>query len=486
MKQRKITVAFAIAAATLAFTSCQSESAPKQPKYVFYFVSDGTGVNTVLGAEQMLAEIKGYWGRDTLCMTSFPVIGVSSTYSDNSGITDSAASGTALATGHKTYNGSIGMAVDTTAIYSVAQLAHDAGVPVGVATSVCINHATPASFYAHAVNRNLYYEIASQLPTTGFDFFGGSDFSLDRAHRTPEHRDSLYALCQDSGYVIARGYDDYVAKAGDADKMILFQSLDRTLNVTDGSLPYAIDAKPGELSVYDVLRAEIDFLYKKSEKLGGRGFFIMNEIGGKVDYGCHAQDAATAFREVCLVDSCVKLAYDFYLQHPDETLIVLTADHETGGLTLGRNEGGYVANFGLLKYQKCSTDALTVVFQQLRSQTRNRVSWEQVKEALGSNLGFWQGVEITADEEADLKALYAKSFVGQMPNEENLYSANEPMAAAAVRLLNLKAHIGWTTGGHTAGLVPLYACGVGAEQFSHHNDNTDFAPVIARLAGYIK
>lgn len=473
------------AAVALSLTSCQSQSAPKQQlKYVFYFVTDGTGVNTVLGTEQMLAEMQGRWGRDTLCMTNFPVVGVSSTYSHNSGITDSAASGTCLATGQKTYNGAIGMGPDTTAIYSVAYWAHQSGVPVGVASSVCINHATPASYFAHSVHRSSYYEIGRQLPTTGFDFFGGSDFSLDGANRTPAHRDSLYTLCQDSGYVIARGYDDYVAKAPEADKMILFQSLDRTLKVTDGSLPYAIDAQPGELSVYDVLKAEIDFLYKKSQKLGDRGFFIMNEIGGKVDYACHAQDAATAFREVCLVDSCMKLAYDFYLQHPNETLIVLTADHETGGLTLGRQEGGYVANFGLLANQKCSVDAITSQLQQLRSQTRNRVTWEQVQEVLSSDLGFWQGVELTADDESVLKDIYTRSFVGKMPNEENLYSANEPMASAAVRMLNVKAHIGWTTGGHTAGLVPVYACGVGADLFSRHNDNSVFAPTIARLAGY--
>jgi len=487
MKISKNWAVLPLAAASLMFASCQSQSKGHQkPKYVFYFITDGTGVNTVLGTEQMLAELQGRWGRDTLCMTNFPVVGVSSTYSFNSGITDSAASGTCLATGTKTYNGAIGVDPDTTNLYSVAYLAHEAGVPVGVATSVCINHATPSAFYAHVPSRNSYYEIGKQLPTTGFDFFGGSDFSLDRAHRTPEHRDSLYTFCQDSGYVIARGYEDYVAKADEADKMILFQSLDRTLNGADGSLPYAIDAKPGELSVYDVVKAQIDFLYKKSEKLGGRGFFIMNEIGGKVDYACHAQDGATAFKEVCLVDSCMKLAYDFYLQHPDETLIVLTADHETGGLTLGRQEGGYVANFGLFANQKCSKDEVSNHLRQLRSETRNHVSWEQVQETLRQDLGFWEGVELTAEEESELKQIYAKSFVGKMANEENLYSANEPMAALAVRILNTKAHIGWTSGGHTAGLVPVYACGVGAENFCKHNDNSDFAPTIAKIAGYVK
>lgn len=474
-----------LAALSLSLTSCQSQSAqPKQPKYVFYLITDGTGINTVLGVEMMRAQLQGRIGRDTLCMTTFPVVGIASTYSYNSGITDSAASGTCLASGTKTYNGALGVAPDTTSVYSVAYWAHQKGIPTGVATSVCINHATPGAFYAHVPSRHQYYEIGKQLTTTGFDFFGGSDFSLDHSHRTLEHRDSLYTLCQDSGYVIARGYEDYVAKAPEADKMILFQSLDRTLSGNDGSLPYAIDAQPGQLSVYDVLKAEIDFLYKKSQKLGNRGFFLMNEIGGKVDYACHAQDGATAFREVCLVDSCVQLAYDFYLQHPDETLIILTADHETGGMSLGNQAGGYVANFGLMDNQKCSTDSITRQFQQLRAETRNRVSWEQVQEVLHRSLGFWDAVELTPDEEQALKGIYARSFVGKMANEENLYSANEPMAVMAVRMLNSKAFVGWTTGAHSAGLVPVYACGVGAETFTKHNDNSDFAPAIAKLAGY--
>ncbi len=486
MKNSSLYFVLPFLAMSLSVSSCQSkEEQPKQAKYVFYFISDGTGVNTVLGTEQMLAELQGRWGRDTLCMTNFPVVGVASTYSHNSGITDSAASGTALASGTKTYNGAIGLASDSTNLYSIAYMAHQKGIPVGVATSVSINHATPASFYAHSKNRNRYFEIAMQLPVSGFDFFGGSDFRFERAYRTPEYRDSVYKVCQDSGYVIARGYQDYETKKS-ADKMILFQSLDRSLNFDDGSLPYAIDAKEGELSVYDVLKAEIDFLYNKSESLGGKGFFIMNEIGGKVDYACHAQDGATAFREVCLVDSCVKLAYDFYLQHPDETLILLTADHETGGLTLGRQEGGYVANFGLLKNQKYSVDFITKHLQQLRSETRNRVSWERIKDILLQDLGFWGDIELSKEEENELKNIYAKSFVGKMPNEANLYSENEPMAVLAVRIMNRKAHIGWTTGGHTAGLVPVYACGVGAEAFSCHNDNTDFAPKIARIAGYNK
>lgn len=477
---------FPLLAAALALASCQPDK-PSQAKYVFYFITDGTGVNTVLGTEQYLAELQGRWGRDTLCMTNFPVVGVSSTYSANSGITDSAASGTCLATGTKTYNGAIGVDTDTLDIYGIAYWAQEAGVPVGIGSCVSINHATPAAQYAHAPSRQLYYKIGTQLPTTGFEFFGGSDFQLDRPFNTPAYRDSLYQACQDSGYVIVRSYDEYAAQvANGADKVIMFQPLERTLNVTPNEFPYLIDTKPGEMTVYDVLRAQMDFLYRKSQAKGDCGFFLMNEVGGSVDHACHAQDGATAFREVMLVDSCVQLAYDFYLQHPDETLIVVTADHETGGLTLGRSEGGYVANFGLLANQKCSLDEITHHMQALRTETHNHVVWSQIQQLLQQDLGFWQGVEITPEEEAEIQAIFRQSFFGKMPSETNLYSENEPLAGHCVRLINRKAHVGWTTGGHTAGLVPVYACGVGAEQFSRHNDNGSIAPTIARIAGWKK
>ena len=461
-------------------------SQAQTPKYVFYFITDGTSFNAMLGTEHYLAELQDRWGREPLCSSQFPVVGVASTYSGNSGITDSAASGTCLATGTKTYNGAIGVGMDTTNVYSVAYLAHKAGFPVGVASSVCINHATPAAFYAHSKSRSRYYEIALQAPETGFDFFGGPDFTIERDKKTPENREALYKKCEKAGYTIARGYQDYEAKAEKAKRMILCQPLERTLNVDDNSLPYAIDAKPGEMSVYDVLKAEIDFLYHKSEQKGHKGFFIMNEIGGKVDYACHAHDAATAFREICLVDSCMRLAYDFYLQHPDETLILLTSDHETGGISLGVHEGGYATNFRLLANQKCSLDALTYAMGQLRQQTKNHVTWEQMKELLHDKLGFWGNVKISHADEALLLECFAKNFEGRMVREDNLYSSNEMMAVQAIKMLNSKAHIGWTSGHHTAGIVPVYACGVGAELFCRHNDNSTFAPVIARLAGYVK
>ena len=490
---KKILFAFLGTLASLAvFSSCAEPKAeaPKQAKYVFYFITDGTGVNTILGHEMLQHELDhrpadgpsdGCWGRHCLTMTSLPVYGVSSTYSYDSGVTDSAASGTALATGTKTRNGMVGQAPDSTDVPSIAVWAHEAGVPVGVASSVGINHATPAAFYAHNALRRNYYDIGTQIGASGFEFFGGSDI-IDAAK--PADKPSCYDLAREAGYTVVRGAEAYRAEAATADKMLLMQRQEESDNPVNGpgALPYYMDAQPGQLTVIDILRAELDFLYNHK---GGRekGFFIMNEIGGRVDQACHADDAAAAFREVAAVDSCVRIAYEFYLQHPDETLIVLTADHETGGLVLSR-PNSYSHDLRLLAHQTASKDVVNNELRELRRQTGNKVTWEQAADVLRRHLGFWDTVQLTDKEEQQLRDVYRDSFVGKQADLKGEYAWYQPLAQEAVRLLDLKAGITWTTGGHSAGLVPLIACGVGSEMFTGHNDNAEIPVKIAVAAGY--
>ena len=127
----------------------------KAPKYVFYFIGDGMGLNQVMSTQYYLKQCEGELGITPLGFAQFPYTGIATSYSGSSDVTDSAAGGTALATGHKTGNGVIGMLTDKqTPAISIAQMAHDYGARVGVTTSVTINHATPASFYAHQKSRN--------------------------------------------------------------------------------------------------------------------------------------------------------------------------------------------------------------------------------------------------------------------------------------------------------------------------------------------
>lgn len=455
-------------------------SAAGKAKYVFYFITDGTGVNTVLGAEMYEAEKQGIIGRTPFLMTQFPVVGVSSTYSNNSGVTDSAASGTALATGVKTQNGCLGLMPDLkTPVYSIAVWAKEAGYAVGVGTSVVVNHATPAAFYAHQPKRSDYYAIARDMVTSDFDFYGGSSINRHIDKKRHPGEPDMYGVMEKAGYAVARGVNDYYAKAKNAEKILLVQDPEH-LNPASGeiSLPYALDAKEGEMCIEDLLRCEIDFLMKK----GKDGFFLMNEIGGKVDWACHGHDAATAFAEVAAVDRCIKIAYDFYLQHPDETLIVLTADHETGGLVLAENDI-YAANYKILENQRVSADGFTAILQQLRKDSNNKVTWEMAQNVLKECFGFWGAVEINEKEEQELKDVWRSSFEDKAASVKNEYTENEPLTDVARKIINRKALIQWCTGGHSAGLVPVYAIGVGSEQFMQHNDNSNIPIKIAKAMG---
>ena len=148
-----------------------------QAKYVFYFIGDGMGVNQVNGTEMYRAELQnGRIGVEPLLFTQFPVGTMASTFSATNSVTDSSAAGTALSTGVKTYNGAIGMDDRKEPLQTIAEKAKKAGKKVGVATSVSVDHATPAAFYAHQPDRNMYYEIATDLPKANFDFYAGAGF----------------------------------------------------------------------------------------------------------------------------------------------------------------------------------------------------------------------------------------------------------------------------------------------------------------------
>lgn len=447
----------------------------QEAKYVFFFIGDGMGVNQVQGTELYLGELDGKIGLTPLDFTEFPYATTSSTYSATNGVTDSAAGGTALATGTKTKNGTIGMEQDQqTPIASIAMRAKEKGCRVGIATSVSIDHATPAAFYAHNPNRKNYYQIGKDLFTAGFDFYAGSDFLDPDNHGQGE---SLYTLASQYGYTLARGYEDFMAKNEQADKLILLQTEKASATYRD-AIPYAIDRREGDLCLSDITSAAIRFLSKDLSK----GFFLMVE-GGKIDWACHSNDAATAFREVVDLNESIRQALQFYENHPDETLIVISADHETGGLVLGT--GAYALNLQALQYQRVSETAFTSILNSLRRQTGNRVTWEQARQALADNFGFWNELKLTEQQEKRLEEVYCCTFTGSdVEMEKSEYAQDEPLAAEAVRIINEIAMVGWVSGGHSAGYVPVFAIGAGADHFQGRMDNVEIPARIAEIAHY--
>lgn len=420
--------------------------AGERPKYIFYFIGDGMGHNALALTEACLADEQGDdIGFGALRFTRFPAVGFATTWCANRRMTDSAAAGTALATGQKTSVGTIGMnAGRTEPIYSVAAAAKEHGMRSGVATSVSIDHATPASFYAHQPKRNLSYEIAMDATAAGLDLYAGSGFLKPEPSRQP----SLYDALEKTGYKIVRGDGELSGK-----RVVLMQNE----GANPANLPLAIDRRPGDLSLPAITRRSIDFLMRD----GGakRGFFLMVE-GGQIDWAAHSNDAATLVQEVKDFDEAIGAALDFYREHPDETLIVVTADHETGGLALGRNNLGYDTYFGLLAAQKCSKGLLEEAIEAAPD-------WEAVKTLLGERMGFGGQVVLTEQEWSQLEKTYAEH--------------PEQTAGTAVELLARHAGAGWTTGSHTATYVPVFAIGAASERFNGRQDNTQIAAALRKL-----
>ena len=436
-------------------------------KYVFYFIGDGMGVNQVKAAETYLGALEGRIGIKELCFASFPNVGLVNTQSATNGVTDSAAGGTALSTGNKTKNGALGVLKDlTTPVTSIAEWAQEADAAVGITTSVSIDHATPASFYAHIGSRNESYKIGEQLTKTDVDFYGASDFV---SPNNPNGGSDLYEQAKANGFTIARGYKDYQKKSKKADKMILFQP-EEASKVDRGSIPYALDRTKDDLSLQDITRAAINFLMKKQDDKDG--FFLMVE-GGKIDWACHANDPVFV-SEVIDLDNAVKVAYEFYQQHPDETLIVVTADHETGGLVLGR--GPYELNLKTISHQRMSMVKLERELKAMKDAKGDKFTWEEAKKFLTENFGFWESVKVSNDQTARLERSWNEFKEGK--------SGADRLCNTVKHIISECALIGWQSGGHSNGYVPAFAIGAGAEQFHGRFDNTEICKKIANAAGW--
>lgn len=449
----------------------------QQAKYVFYFIGDGMGVNQVNGTQTYLAALEGRIGTTPLCFTQFPYAALVTTYSATNGVTDSAAAGTALATGHKTKNGALGVLKDQqTSVSSIAVAAQQAGAAVGITTSVSVDHATPASFYAHQGARGSYYAIGQDLIRANFDLYAGSDFLSPYQDKNPISP-SLYQEAEQAGYTLVRQYQD-LEKLSTNKKALLLQP--ETYSEKDrASIPYAIDRKdPTALTLTQITQSATKFLNQKG---GQKGFFLMVE-GGKIDWACHANDAATVFHEVIDMDKAIQVAFDFYKQHPDETLIVVTADHETGGIVLGR--GPYELHTQVLQYQKMSTEAYGKHFQQLHAQLGNKLTWEVAEKDLQENWGFGKEVQLTDAQQAHLKQVFEQTVTGAAKDAETLYSKVNKLADTAREIMAECALIGWQSHGHSNGYVPVFAIGAGAEKFQGQIDNTQIPQIISQATGW--
>ena len=461
----------------LMFLFALTLSAQGKAKYVFYFIGDGMGVNQVNAAETYLGALQGRIGIQPLCFPSFPYSAFVNTQSATNGVTDSAAGGTALACGQKTKNGTLGMLKDlTTSVSSIADWARNSGAAVGITTSVAIDHATPAAFYAHVKERHEQYTIGKQLVESANDFYAGSDFTIPTDPEYP-NGPTLYEEANAKGFTISRGYADYQKRAANAKKMILLQS-EEASKADRYSIPYALDRKDGDLTLTDITRAGIDFLMKKQGEKNG--FFMMIE-GGKIDWACHANDLAF-IPELIDMDNAVKVAYDFYKQHPDETLIIVTADHETGGIVLSR--GLYEINLAAVGNQRITIEKLGKELHKMHDVKGDKLLWDDVKTFLAENFGFWDKISLTDEQTQRLVSSFKKIMDGTSKDQRTLYQNDDELAVTVRSIMSECAQVGWHVTSHSNGYVPCFAIGVGAEQIHGRIDNTEIPKIVAKAAGW--
>ena len=278
-------------------------SKTRKPKNVIYLIGDGMGLN------QLYAGMTANGG--TLNIERCTHTGLAKTYSANSYITDSAAGGTALATGNKTNNGMIGMNADSVAVKSVLSDAEEAGMATGLVATVRITHATPASFYAHQISRNMYEEIAADMLTSGVDFFvGGGRKNFEVRKDSLNYSDSL----RNVDYNIVYSIDSVQAPV-----LLPFGAL-----CADSDMPQARERG-------NFLPQAVDLAIKSLDARAD-GFFLMVE-GSQIDYQGHGNNTEGVVDEVLDFDRAIQVALDF-AERDGETLVVITADHETGGMTI--------------------------------------------------------------------------------------------------------------------------------------------------------
>lgn len=429
-------------------TNAADAAAPSHNLIVL--IGDGMGPAQVTAARNYLRYTKGV---EHLELDRY-YVGQATTYADRgedggvvvSGlVTDSASAGTAFATGHKTYNAGISVSNEDVSkpFASVIEASEKAGKSTGLVTTARITHATPAVFASHVRNRDNESAIASQYLESGVDvlFGGGKQFFVTKEEKGKRTDKSLIGDFQAKGYQVVY----------DAQGLGGLKSGTKALGLFGNShVDYAPDRTDAVPSLAAMSQKALEIL-----SADPKGFAMMIE-GGRIDHASHANDFPTAVQEVLDFDAAVKVAMDFAKSNGN-TSVVITADHETGGLSLGR-DNIYESNYDLWDKQKYSSEKIS-------SSLKAAKTVEDVKKIVEDNT--W--IKDLTDEEAQ----YIMQGDGSSYQQEGGYNA-----VISKRLL-----IGWTGHGHSGTDVGVWAYGPIADKVKGQVDNTDIAKSSASVIG---
>jgi alkaline phosphatase len=416
MRSRHWLIRLALGAALLVTLVAPSSSAPLADSAIL-FIGDGMGaVHIQIGRAAAQT--------DELAMEGFPFRGFVTTGSANAAITDSAAAGTALATGRKTNNGVLGLTPEGRRLTTILERARAMDKATGIITTDALWGATPASFAAHVDSRGKYAEIAAQMSTCGADvmmgFWRDQFLPASAGGKRTDGRD-LIAEMRQAGYQVVYTRDEL--KEAQGRKLVgLFE---------DG---------PQAPTLSDMVAAALDRLSPDPQ-----GFFLMVE-GARIDWYGHDNDPAGVVLDVKELDLAVLTAAG-RVAGRGKTLVLVTADHETGGLAIADG-----SKLGALAGVKLSSAAMAAKLSKDR---------DNVGEVLRLGAGI---ADVTAAEAEKVRTA--------------------PSASSAIAaVVSARAGVSWGTGGHTATRVPVFALGPGAQQLSGSLDNTDIPRRIADSIG---
>ena len=469
-------------------TSVQTQEA-KTPKYVFLFIGDGMSYPQFQAASDYLGALADTGSDDILdgnvplTFMNFPVAGSAVTYDSSSFCPDSASTATSLSTGYKTYSGTINMDETATVSYeTISEKLHaQLGWKVGVISSVNLNHATPAAFYAHQAKRSNYYEIGQELVGSNFEYFAGG--GLLKPTGPDKDKTSLYDLAADAGYKVVMTQAEAEAITSADGKVLI---IDEHLADSD-AFAYENDRADGDWALSDYVKKGIEVLDNDT------GFFLMVE-GGKIDWACHANDAGSTIADTIALSDAVDEAVAFAQQHPDETLILVTGDHETGGLTIGYAGTDYDTFLTNLEHQKISYAKFDSDY--VAKYKENNTSFDEVMKDVTALFGLkTEGAEddtlvLTAYELDKLKAAYEATMDADRADadpanqaEYVLYGSYEPLSVTITHILNNKSGVNFASYAHTGLPVAVFAQGSGQDLFEGFYDNTQVYHKLAGLLG---
>ncbi len=457
------------------------------PKYVFLFIGDGMSFPQVSSAEMFLGNLNSTGTIDTqmLNFSKFPVAGAAQTFDASSFVPDSASTATSVASGIKTLSGVINMDVTkSVAVTPFSEALKKMGYKIGVVSSVPLNHATPAAFYAKVPHRGMAYDISLQAIHSGFDYFGGGDFMRPEGDGTQRH---ILDVARDYGYTVAQTNEEILALNANSGKAIAINP------ILDGqALNYELDRKPGELGLVDFVKTGIQVLDNP------RGYFLMVE-SGKIDWAGHANDAAASIRDTIAFSQAIEEAVKVYNNYPNDTLIIVTGDHECGGMTIGFAGTGYRTFFQVIERVTMSHREFNKIVNNYRSTNSKtdaklehllpqiRIAYGLVTEDDPNANEYSEGI-LTDSELQRLRDALAQTMTPRdernyTDRERIMYGGYEPLTIALTHIVNNKAGLNYSSFAHTGLPVPIYAIGAGSELFTGFYDNTDIYRKVVQIMG---